>query len=484
MPLQLHEEIDRVLEGWGDHPALVDATPGAPTQALSAQGLRAGVREVAAALARSGIAPHVPVALVLDNTVDFVRVFLALLRIGAIPVPLKPEYRSLELQRIFADSRPGAIVAERRYLDGLAPYLAGRTVVSHAGETLHLEREATGRPEPAEVDRDVASLNFTYRGLGYPLGSMVTHAQYLDGARALQDGLQGSRGQRMLGLLPMSAIFSLEACMLVPLLYGMTAVIVRTMHPRHLYRVIEEQAIDYVTAVPELYLLLARMKGEGVRLPTLKALVSGGSALGADEYEELTRVLGAEVLHGYGLTEFAPVSRNLRGHARAGTVGPVSASVETRIDAPDDSGVGEIVLRTPSMSRGYYGRPQETAEAFQSGWLRTGDLGRMEGDHLLFVAEKKRTCKVNGNIVDFSEVESAIRLFDGVGECRLERRGGGLHADVVPCRAGDSASMPREIRAFLRERLSAHKVPRSIAILRPERADSREHAGDSTQPGR
>ena len=97
------------------------------------------------------------------------------------------------------------------------------------------------------------------------------------------------------------------------------------MHPRHIFRIIEERRIDHITAVPEIYALLRRLKEPGRTLPSLKVFVSGGSVLSADEYARIRQTFGVEVLHGYGLTEFAPASRNMRGQARAGTVGPVDS---------------------------------------------------------------------------------------------------------------------------------------------------------------
>ncbi len=462
MSVRVHEEVDRVLEDWGDHPVLMEVTPGAPTRVLSATDLQEGIRETAAFLSGAGVGPHIPVALVLDNSTDFVRIFLALLRIGAIPVPLKPEYRSLELEEIFANARPEVVIAEDRHLETLRGYLESRTVISRCETVLHLEREAGRRLEPAELDGEVASLNYTYRGYGYPLGAMVTHGQYLQGARVLQDGLQGERGERMLFNLPMSHIFSLVGCIFVPLLHRMTAVIARTFHPRHLFRIIAEHGIDHITAVPEIYLLLARLKERSLPLPTLKTFVSGGSALQAEEYNGLRQAFGVEVLHGYGLTEFAPASRNMRGRARAGTIGPLCATVQARIDAPDGRGNGQILLKTPFLSRGYYRRPRETREAFQDDWFQTGDLGRFEGDHLVFIGEKKRTCKVNGSMVDLEEVRRAILLDPEVATAEVRKEDGILTARIgVASRVGVEEKI-RLLTAFLKSRVSEQKIPKRI----------------------
>lgn len=460
--MRIHEEIDRCLRDWGEHPALVEVSPGVPPLYLSAGRLREGIAQAASFLRQAGIGPKTPVALLLDNSAGFAQIFLALLGIGAVPVPLKPEYRHLELEEIFANARPAAVIAEKGYLEVLRGYLEDRTVVTRAGNTLRVEREAPGRPEPAELDDEIASLHYTYRGYGYPLGVMVPHTQYFHGARVLQQGLQGEPGERLLFNLPLPNIFALVGCLLVPLLYRMTAVIARTMHPRLLFQAIAELGIDHVTAVPEIYALLGRLKDPALPLPTLKVFVSGGSLLAAEEYAGLRKTFGVEVLHGYGLTEFAPASRNIRGQARAGTIGPLCDSVEARIDSPDSFGNGEILLRTPHLSRGYYRRERETREAFRDGWFLTGDLGRFDGGHLVFAREKKKTCKVNGNMVDLEEVRRAILLDEEVVDAEVRREGGGLTARIAVGPRVNGEEKARSLAAFLKSRVSEYKIPKRI----------------------
>jgi acyl-CoA synthetase (AMP-forming)/AMP-acid ligase II len=197
-------------------------------------------------------------------------------------------------------------------------------------------------------------------------------------------------------------------------------------------------------------------------------VASGGSTLTAEDYHSITERFGVELLHGYGLTEFTPVSRNIRETARPGTVGPPGEGVECRIvEASLESGVGEIAVRAPSMTHGYFREPDPTADAFRDGWFLTGDYGRFDDGHLVFVSEKKRTCKVNGTMVDLSEIERAVESIFPETEAHaqlsyqgLALRVGGPGARAEAERRG--MSLERSVKSALKGVMAAHKIPKIV----------------------
>jgi len=269
----------------------------------------------------------------------------------------------------------------------------------------------------------------------------------------------------MLVILPMGHIFTLVGCILVPLLYRMTSVIACTLHPRHLFRYIQENRIDHVCSVPEIYELLYRLRDNGMDLSSLKAFVSGGSLLTAECYSSIKSAFSVDLLHGYGLTEFTPISRNVRSQARAGTLGTVAEGIECRIHSPDSEGAGEIQVRAPSVASGYLRRPAETKEAYQDGWFRTGDLGRLEDGHLVFVKELKETRKVNGNLVDLREIRRAILTDPEVSECRVACGHNILSAELGLPAGVDLETKTVELRTRLRGLVADYKVPRKLGRI-------------------
>lgn len=455
----LYEALLEPLRRWSWGPVAIELSGDGEETWLDARELLIRVDAAAGTLQEAGVRPGVPVALFLDNSLDFLVVLFALFKLEAVPVIGKVEYRSLELSEIFRNADPPVVVAQENLFPHLAPFLSGRTVLSGVPRGVRTVERGEMPSRPLETGGAVASINYTYRGLGYPLGAMLSPEQYLHGARVLQDGLQGEPGEKMFFSIPMTHIFTLVGCILVPILYGMPMVIARTIHPRRTFDAIERLQVSHITAVPELYRLLLRTRDPDRGLSSLKAFVSGGSYLDPEEQAALCESFGIEVLHGYGLTEFTPVSRNVRNRSRAGTVGPLCEGVGCRI-AED----GEILIRTGSMRMEYYRRPEESAAAREGEWFRTGDAGYISDGHLHFDHEIKRTCKVNGLLVDLEEVRKAILLHPEVHEATVERSEGALFARIETASTADDGSLPRELRNFLRERIATYKIPKGITI--------------------
>lgn len=460
------ETIQESLSSWGGTDCLLELGPKQEVACVSAYQLQTEVSGLARQLSGWGIRKRYFVPLFLNNSIDFVRAFLALLKIGAIPLLVKMEYRRLELEEVFRNAEPQAVLAESMHLRHLQPFLNERMiVVTRSATGLALAQSAEGLPPREDLPEEIASINYTYRGYGYPLGALISHAQYLHGARVLQDGLQANAGEKMLVILPIAHIFTLIACILVPLFYRLTGVFALTLNPRLLWGFIRDLRIDHVTSVPEIYELFCRLRDPDADLSSLKAFVSGGSVLAGDEYERIRSAFSVDLLHGYGLTEFTPVSRNIRGQARPGTIGPVSAGLECRLGSPLPDGSGEIQIRAPSVAKGYYRKPRESREAFQEGWFRTGDLGRLEGGHLLFLREIKDTRKINGNIVDLAEVSRALKTDPEVAEAEVGWTEGVLEARIAIPAGIDFREKSQRIKASFKGILADYKIPKRIVQL-------------------
>jgi long-chain acyl-CoA synthetase len=412
MPMDIVKEVFESLDKWGQHPVFIEWIPDEEPVLIEAKEFKKKIIETAHFLEKSGIKKNYLVPIFLENSVDFICSFLGLVKIGAKPIPIKLEYRKIELDEIFKNSQPQAVIAEASHLKIIKPYLSQKIVIARESRELKLGKKTTIKLKPAEISDEIASINYTYRGYGYPLGAMVPHVQYLYGAKVLQAGLQAKPKEKMLIILPMSHIFTLIGCIFVPILHEITSVIANTLHPRKIFELISVFKINHITAVPEIYLLLEKFIDIAGKRPSLKVFVCGGSSLSREDYYRIKKAFNIDLLHGYGLTEFTPASRNIRGEARAGTVGPLCEKVECKISSDDKNKSGEILLKTDNMFRGYYRNPKVTEEAFEGDWFKTGDIGRMEDGHLIFEKEKKKTIKVNGNIIDLEELERIVISID------------------------------------------------------------------------
>ncbi len=483
---RLLTEVERALLRRGDACVISEPSQTGADRRVSGTELQRLVSEWEQFFLQAGVRPGDRVALVLINGSSTVAIFLALLRCRAVPAALKTDQGPFELRAVADNLNPALLVVSQMLQHHVLPHFpAVRLAVDEQRHVLRRGPAAeTGRdtvsiestPDYLDLVENGLSINYTYRGYGYPLGAMVPAEQYRLGTEILAAGMAGRGCRRMLVILPMAHIFTLVACVFVPLLHDMTIHIAHTMHPGRLWQRIIEHRIDFLTLVPELALMLTRHLPSSDGKPALDIVATGGSRLDHADYAKVRDALGAELLHGYGLTEFTPVSRNIRGSARPGTVGPLGAEVEVRIAGVGEtaggagdagSGQGEILVRAPAMAKGYFRRPVESAEATTSdGWFRTGDIGRFEGEHLVFVRESKRTCKVNGAMVDLNEVKRALERCPEVATAETEYREGALAARLVPADPGlDEHEAARAVRLRMRETVAAYKIPRNIAFI-------------------
>ena len=277
--MDIIEEISKSLDGWKEHPVFIESIPNQKPVYTEAREFKQKICRTASFLDKSGIKKNYLVPIFLENSVDYICYFLGLVKIGAKPLPIKLEYRKIELDEIFKNSRPQAVIAEASHPKTIKPYLSQKIVIVRENGKLKLHQKQTKKIKPPNISDEIASINYTYRGYGYPLGAMVPHGQYIHGAKVLQAGLQAKPKEKMLVILPMSHIFSLIGCIFVPILHGITSVIANTMHPRKIFELINKFEINHITAVPEIYLLLEKFKDISGKLESLKVFVCGGSGL-------------------------------------------------------------------------------------------------------------------------------------------------------------------------------------------------------------
>ncbi len=452
--MSLTNEVFASLENWGKHPVMREISPDQSEKSISSEEFRLKVETLSRFFSSRGVRERAPVPIFLNNSMDFPIVFLALSKLNAIPVMVKMEYRTVELSEIFRNLNPDFVITEKSHIPVLAPWLAEKTVICRESGIF---TELQGGPERArdiQVPDEVASINYTYRGYGYPLGSMAPHNQYLHGARVLQDGLQAVHGESMLVILPMSHIFTLIGCIFVPLMYKITAVISQSVNPRNLFSIIQKYSVQHILSIPEVYELLYRVKNKEVTLNSLKSFVSGGSVLSPDKYRKYGNKFNVDILHGYGLTEFTPVSRNILGNSRPGTIGPVCEGIGYSFEN------GELIIETPHATRGYYRRNMETSDIVKGNLIRTGDIVHIENTHLVFDREKKGTRKINGNIVDLLEIANVINSYSNTDRFRLDYEQGRL-TSYLHFRTKDS-SEKNKLRAYLIDQIARYKIPRIV----------------------
>ncbi|RLE41230.1 hypothetical protein DRJ23_00495 [Candidatus Acetothermia bacterium] len=374
------------------------------------------------ALRELGVEKGDRVALISKPRAAWVTAFFAILKVGAIVLPLDPDLQTGEIERILTEAEVKGAVISGLKLDSLAE-IKSRSLPelfivsmdrSAAEDALFLDALLLGR-KPAETipvsPDDMAILMYTSGTTGNAKGAMLLHRNISSNALAALKVVDLSANDNFLTIVPWYHIYGLTITLITPLIAGATTtyapvdrnltLVMKKAHPTiilgvpKLYNVLYSRIMDTINssavkraiyrAAPTLMgkLIKRKLFGKGFRFFT-----SGGAPL-PQEIAQGFRRMGIGIMEGYGLTETSPVLTMSDKFAPDPGMVPFPG-VEVRIDNPDESGVGEIVARGPNIMKGYYKNPEATAEVIDpDGWFHTGDLGRMEEDRVIISGRAK-----------------------------------------------------------------------------------------------
>jgi len=462
------------------------------------------IENLSKAFTSIGIQPHSRVALLLPNSKEFIYSFFALLYIRAVAVPLKCRTTRWELERIFETAMPQALILTPRLLNSLLQdrpsLLQGRTLIirEEKTEVTILDQEGvldrtpiytikdlqvrgrdvpsgSGKRDPTRF-RQPATIHYTYRGFGYPVGAMLTHANFIHGVLNYIRHRKSSHTETVLLVLPSSHIFPLMGCILVPLLVGAEVVILRSHSTHKIFKAISANHVNILVLVPTLYAALLRNYDPGSHdISSLKYGITGGSLMQPELNRRIKEKMGLDVIQGYGLTECMPVTCNPVTGNRPETLGLPLNNV--RIKVVDEKGraceideIGEILIKSPQTMTGYYQNQPDTNRVLKDGWLYTGDYGRVDqAGYLYFEGVKKGIVNVGGNNVDLAELKNRILSVEGIEEAVFDMQedeiwGQKINAAVTVAE-NSSGVTEKALLQVLRAHLSPYKVPNKVTVV-------------------
>ena len=451
------------------------------TREVSYSELWKNIETLAKAFLKIGIKENYKVAIVLPNCKEFIYSFYGLARINAISVPLNIYLTSYELDKMFRDCDPKVIITTyalyKKKISAISNkniliILADEALEETQGNVFELNKLVvngkSGRLPCFSASNDqIATINYTYRGSGEAMGAMLTHGNYHHGAIGYLRLTKLVTTQRVLLITPMSHIFTLVSCVIVPLLRGATVVIMKTFIPSHIFKAIEEHKIDFLIAVPTIYISLLKNYENGrFDISSLKYGITGGSYLSEDINKEIKEKMGIELLQGYGLTETMPITCNPHSRNKASSLGVPGHEVKVKIED------GEILVAGPTVMKGYYNKNGENKKYLKDGWFHTGDLGYVDEEgYIYFKGLKKDIIKVGGNNVDLNEVRNILNSFPGAEDVRLdivedELWGHRIHAEITV--SSKKEFTDRDVKAFCSKRIALYKIPKNIVLIKGE----------------
>lgn len=458
-----------------DAPAIADATGALTYGQFDRRAAACALR-----LAEAGAGPGGRVVFVIPNSLAWAVVYHGALQTGAVPVPLNARLAPAELAAIIGDCEPAAVVAPADVLASVrAAMPAGSATAWLALEPGLVENEADPRPIPPADPASTALILYSSGSTGQPKGVELSHSNILWNAQAFAfDLLRLAPGDIGYTALPLSHVFG-HTCLFSTFLFaGASMFIADGFDPQQVFAGLSATRATVFMGVPTMYWTMARAElPEGIDLSRWRACVSGGQALPIDVHERFERRFGVLISEGYGMTEASPSVTGNRFHGlrKPGSAGQPYLGVEMRV--VDDAGhdvptgqPGELLLRGPGIARGYFRKPELTAQTFADGWLRTGDIGRVDEDGFLFIVDRKKEMIITGGYNVYPrEIEEVLHRFEGVLEVAAigapdERLGERIVAFVVSA----DAKAPVDAGALLahcNECLARYKVPREVRLV-------------------
>jgi malonyl-CoA/methylmalonyl-CoA synthetase len=465
--MTLTDLFDLSLVGRRDQPAL-EADRTYTFGELDAQAAR-----MAAALAARGVKPGDRVCLWLRNSPQFILIYLAVARIGAVLVPMNVLYRERELRHLIADADPVAVVASEAdvgAIPDIAPVWAVEPLEADA------ERRApVGGVSAADAD-GAALIMYTSGTTGRPKGAVLTHNMLAINALNLVACWQMSAADRFFLALPLSHLHGLGVGIHVWLVSGC----LMRLEERFAHERAEAQMLSFmptlVFGVPTMYVRMLQYHPESARTigGRMRLFVSGSAPLPAQISQDFADRFGHRILERYGMSETLILTSNpYVGERRPGSVGRPLPGVSVRkVDADNhaipDEVPGVLQVRGPSVFREYWRNAEATRAAFQDGWFKTGDLAVLDPDGYVSLVGRASDLIISGGFNIYPrEVEEFLETQAGVAEAAVAGvadpvRGEVPVAYIVPGEGWDAARLERACR----EQLASFKVPREFVVVR------------------
>ncbi|WP_045877164.1 AMP-binding protein [Pseudofrankia sp. DC12] len=454
----------------------------------------------------AGLRPGDRVVVCMANCPEVGITYSAVWRAGAVVTPVLFLLSEPELKHVLTDSGACFVVTTPEFLAkvlGAASDVPTVAAVVVAGDTGGLAggtdlAGGAGRVPPVvdfaeleaadaaglvdTVSTEMAALLYTGGTTGRSKGVVLTHDALSSAAWAAHLSHEEEApedGGRLVGLspLPLSHVYGL-AINVMALHASMpgTSVLMRWFDPVGFLTLVARHQVRISALVPMMIRMLLDMPVESYDTSSLRRVVSGSAALPRETGLEWQRRLPHIALaEGYGCTEAAAiVSSAPRGAIRLGSVGKPAAGVEVRIERRDGTEAvageeGEICLRGPSLMRGYWNAPEETAQVLRGGWLHTGDIGKYDDDGYLYVVDRIKDVIIrNGFNVYPRDVEDVLLTHPDVVGCGVVGRPGAAHGEEVVAfvqLAPGATVTPADLVAFARERISAVKYPREVLVV-------------------
>ncbi|MDZ7725865.1 MAG: long-chain fatty acid--CoA ligase [candidate division KSB1 bacterium] len=458
-----------------------------------------------------GVVKRDRIALIMPNIPQFLICYWALLRLGAVAVPINPFLAPDEIRQQLKISGSRIVIVFDRVSYKLQASSLQRVIKVCAGsympffpKTVYKVRKkfmpgaATARlrvpinafrrflkqrrleySTPVNPD-DAAVMLFTGGVTGIPKGVMLTHKNLVANTLQCQAwvaDIQTAR-EKVLGVLPFFHSYGLSACLHLSIFIRSTLLLVPKFSTGKIIDLINKYEISIFPGVPTMYSnIVRRLSLSHVSIHPVRISISGGAPLSYEIQNEFETLTGGRLVEGYGLTEASPITHcnPLDGTARPQSIGLPYPNTEARITRPESNTcvpvgeVGELQVRGPQVMPGYWNAAKETEHIMTAdGWMRTGDLAKMDQDGFFYIVDRLKDVILFGGFNVYpSEVERVLNQHPHIQESAVVGEpdpvyGEIVSAFVIPVQGKVTLS---QVKLFLNDKLARYKMPRKLTCV-------------------
>jgi len=474
--MNIATNLDNAAFHFPDHCAIVEGD-----RSVSYSEFRRDANRMASTMVEFGIQPGDRVALCAPNSYAWLVFYFGAIKAGAAAVTFSHLLMKHEFQRTLTDCQPRILFTVGKRLEDLADYRKEpypELVVCEHGDTSWTHLVETGRPEFETVDRerrDTAAILYTGGTTGIPKGAMLTHENLQTSAFNVAHYERSTEKDRALCFLPLNHVFGHVHIMHSTVLSGGRLILQPAFDLEKVLAAIDRHGVTKFYSVPTVYIRLLRLPDLRQRLGSVRYCFSAAASMAIEVVREWKTRTGLDIYEAYGLTETASiVTYNHYYRHVVGSVGTPANLVEVQIRNPwgnqlGEGQEGEICIRGPNVTKGYWNRPEETEAAFWGDWFRSGDIGIIDKDGYLYIVDRLKDMIITGGENVYPrEVEEVLYTRPEVLECAVVgipdyEYGEQVTAFIVP-REGHQID-PVALKSYLKTRLAPYKVPKAYIAV-------------------
>jgi long-chain acyl-CoA synthetase len=432
----------------------------------------------AGVLAEQGVARGDRVGIMLPNIPHFAVCYYGVLRAGGVVVPINVLLKRREVAFQLSDCGARLLVAWETFAgeaqQGARDAQAECVLVAARGFDPPLPAAEPRRELADAAPDDTAVILYTSGTTGAPKGAVLSHDSLLHNCQVMREAFGLGADAVTLGALPLFHSFGQTCALNATIAGGGTLTLLPRFEPGKALEIIERDRVNVFEGVPTMYgAMLHYPERDRFDTTMLEVCISGGSALPVEVMRSFEEAFACKVLEGYGLSETSPVAsfNPAESVRKPGSIGVPIEGVEMKVVDDEDrevsrGEVGEIVVRGRNVMKGYWNRPDATAEASRNGWFHTGDMGRVDEDGYFFIVDRKKDMIIRGGYNVYPrEIEEVLYQHPAVREAAVvgvpDERYGEEVAAAVALKDGTHATA-EGLREYVKEQVAAYKYPRHI----------------------